>query len=341
MEIDLTLVSAAVIVFGVVMYVILDGFDLGVGILFAVQPDTEARDTMVNSIAPVWDGNETWLVLGGTILFGAFPAAYAIALPAFYVPIIALLFALIFRGVAFEFRHRANTSKKLWSAAFAAGSILAALAQGCLIGGLVGGVAVTGRQFSGGPFDWVSPLSAITALAVVAGYALLGATWLVLKTAGPLQDWARRRARELTVAVVIFMAIVSVVTPIEDARIAERWFGGLHLLYLSPVPVVTAAVSFLLWRGLGRGWERAPFSLAVILFLLGFLGLGISLWPNIVPPSLSIWDAAAPRSSQIFVLIGVAIALPMVLIYTWYAYHVFRGKVTASGGYAGEAGHGG
>jgi cytochrome d ubiquinol oxidase subunit II len=340
MSIDLTLISAAVIVFGVTMYVILDGFDLGVGILFAAAPDRTARDTMINSIAPVWDGNETWLVLGGTVLFGAFPAAYAIALPAFYVPIMVLLFALIFRGVAFEFRHRAATSRRLWSAAFCAGSAVAALAQGALLGALISGTAVADGQFVGGPFDWLTPLSAITALALVAGYALLGATWLVLKTEGPLQDWARRAARLLTVAVMGFMGLVSLVTPLTHEAIAERWFGGLHLAYLAPVPVITAAVGIALWVGLRRGWERGPFTLAVAFFLLGFLGLAISLWPNIVPPSLSVWDAAAPPSSQLFVLIGVAVTLPMILIYTWYAYHVFRGKASATGGYAGGDGHG-
>jgi len=340
MATELTLISAAVIVFGVVMYVILDGFDLGVGILFAVAPDTTARDTMINSIAPVWDGNETWLVLGGTVLFGAFPVAYAVALPAFYIPIMVLLFALIFRGVAFEFRHRADTSKRLWTTAFCAGSVIAALAQGALLGALISGTAVVDKQFAGGPFDWLTPLSAITALALVAGYALLGATWLVLKTEGPLQDWARRTARVLAVAVMAFMAIVSLVTPLTHEAIAERWFGGLHLAYLAPVPVVTAAVGFALWRGLRLGWERAPFMLAIALFLLGFLGLAISLWPHIVPPSLTVWDAAAPPSSQVFVLIGVAVTLPMILIYTWYAYHVFRGKASAAGGYAGGAGHG-
>jgi cytochrome bd ubiquinol oxidase subunit II len=336
----LTLIAAAVIVFGIVMYVVLDGFDLGVGMLFAVAPDTRARDTMMNSIGPLWDGNETWLVLGGAMLFAAFPTAYAIALPAFYVPIMVLLFALIFRGVAFEFRHRADTSKRLWSVAFCAGSLIAALAQGALIGGLVSGVAVENRQFAGGTFDWLTPLSVITALAVVAGYAMLGATWLVLKTEGALQAWARRLARHLTVAVMVFMGVVSVVTPLSDPAIAERWFGGLHLAYLAPVPVVTAAVGFSLWRGVARGWERAPFALAVALFLLGFVGLAISLWPNIIPPSLSVQDAAAPPSSQIFVLVGVALTLPMILGYTWYAYHVFRGKATASGGYAGGDHHG-
>src|SRR5690606_18227989 len=271
-------------------YVVLDGFDLGVGILFAAAPDTKARDVMINTIAPVWDGNETWLVLGGSVLFAAFPVAYAIVLPAFYVPVMALLFALIFRGVAFEFRHRARTSKLVWSVAFCVGSVMAALAQGALLAGLINGVAVSGGQFVGGPFDWLTPLAAITALALVAGYALLGATWLVLKTAGPLQDWARWRARLLTVAVMAFMAAVSLVTPLSHPEIAERWFGGLNLLYLSPVPIVTAVVGLLLWRGLAQGWERAPFALAIGLFLLGFLGLAISLWPYIVPPALTIWD---------------------------------------------------
>lgn len=325
--IDLTLVSAGVIVFGVIVYVILDGFDLGVGILFPLAPDTRARTTMISSIAPVWDGNETWLILGGAVLFAAFPKAYAIALPAFYVPIMVLLLALIFRGVAFEFRAKARRSRKIWTAAFALGSTLAAFAQGALLGALIDGVLVVDGTFAGGPFDWLTPFAVVTGFALVAGYGLLGATWLVLKTEGTLQAWARATARPLLVAVIVFMAIVSLYTPLSFPRIAERWFGGWNLLYLSPVPLVTAAVALSLWYGLARRWERWPFLLAIALFLLGYLGIGISLWPYIVPPTVTIWDASAPRSSQAFVLIAVAITLPMVFFYTWYAYRVFRGKV--------------
>lgn len=333
MTIDLTLVLAGIIAFGIIMYVLLDGFDLGVGILFPLAPNETGRDVMINSIAPFWDGNETWLVMGGAMLFAAFPTAYAVALPAFYLPIMLMLFALIFRGVAFEFHHKAEASKAIWSTAFFAGSALAAFAQGLLLGGLIEGVAVADRAFAGGAFDWLTPFSVVSGLGVVAGYALLGATWLVLKTERDLQAWARRYGQWLTVAVLGFMAAVSLYTPFVDAAIAERWFGGLNLLYLSPVPLVTAAAGFALWHGLRRGWETAPFVLAIGLFLLGYLGLAISLWPNIVPPTLSIWEAAAPRSSQVFTLVAVSITLPMVLFYTWYAYRVFRGKASTTGGY--------
>lgn len=328
---DLTLVSAAVIVFGVIVYVILDGFDLGVGILFPFAAHGGQRDVMMNSIAPFWDGNETWLILGGAVLFAAFPLAYAVALPAFYIPVMALLFALIFRGVAFEFRAKAR-GKRIWDAAFAFGSTLAAFAQGVLLGALVSGVTVEGRSFAGGPFDWLTPVAVAAGFGVVAGYGLLGATWLVLKTEGGLQAWARRASRFLVPAVLMFMGLVSLITPLTRPEIAERWFGGMNLLYLSPVPVLTLLVAALLWHGAARH-ERSPFYLAILLFLFGYLGVGISLWPNIVPPSISIYDAAAPRSSQVFVLIAVAVTLPMVFVYTWYAYRVFRGKVSAEGGY--------
>jgi cytochrome bd ubiquinol oxidase subunit II len=330
---ELPIICAGVIAFGVLMYVLLDGFDLGVGILFPLARRERDREQMVASIAPVWDGNETWLVFGGSVLFAAFPDAYAIALPAFYIPLMAMLVALILRGVAFEFRAKAHTSRWLWDRAFAFGSLLAALCQGFVLGGLIEGVAMRDREFAGGPFDWLSPFSALTAVGVLSGYGLLGATWLVFKTEGSLQVHARRWSIVALALVILAMAAVSIATPLRHAAIAERWFGGINLLMLAPVPVATALLGFILWRALRRGWEGEPFILSVGLFLMGFLGLAISLWPNIVPPDLTIFAAAAPPSSQIFVLILVALTLPMVLAYTAYAYWVFRGKVRPGEGY--------
>lgn len=344
--IDLTLILAAVIVFGVGAYVILDGFDLGVGILFPFMPNDQFRDTAITSIAPVWDGNETWLILGGAVLFGAFPLAYALVLPAFYIPIMLLLFALIFRGVAFEFRVKAVASKHWWTRAFAAGSTVAAFAQGLLLGGLLEGVKIgpgqgVPLQFTGGAFDWLTPFSVFTGLGVVGGYALLGATWLNMKTESALRDWSRKAARIALLISLLALAVVSIYTPLKFPYIAERWFGGMspvpgsyHWLTLSPVPLATAVVAFSLYRELRHGSHYPPFFYAIALFMLGYFGIGISLWPHVVPPSLTVWDAAAPPQSQKFVLIALAFSLPMVLIYTAYAYWVFRGKVEEGAGYS-------
>ncbi|MFP5306568.1 MAG: cytochrome d ubiquinol oxidase subunit II [Gammaproteobacteria bacterium] len=338
---ELYLLSAAVIAFGVLMYVILDGFDLGVGILYRWLPDEHARDIAIASITPVWDGNETWLILGGAVLFAAFPLAYAIALPAFYVPLMALLFALIFRGVAFEFRQKARRSRAFWNFAFSGGSTLAAFCQGALLGGLLEGVRLTTDtsgphpviSFGGGPFDWLTPFSIVTGLGVVGGYALLGATWLNMKTDGPQRAWARRAARRTLLLALLGLAVVSIYTPLKFPEIAERWFGGTNWLTLSPVPIATAVVAVSLYRELGAGSHYPPFFYAIALFLLGYLGIGISTWPKVVPPDLTFAQAAAPHESQVFILIALAITLPMVLIYTAYAYWVFRGKVTPGSGY--------
>lgn len=330
---DLSLLCAGVIVFGVLMYVVLDGFDLGVGILFPYIPDPASRNMAIASIAPVWDGNETWLILGGAVLFAAFPVAYAAALPAFYVPLMAMLFALIFRGVAFEFRQKSKRTRLLWDVAFAGGSTIAAFCQGLLLGGLLEGVTLVDQRFAGSPWDWLTPFALITGLGVVGGYALLGATWLNLKAVGPLRDWSRRKARVALILALVALATVSVYTPLKFPDIAARWFGGLNWLWLSPMPIGSAVVALLIWRELGRGAHYAPFLLSIALFVLGYVGIGVSLWPHIVPPTLTIWDAAAPPSSQGFTLIQLAITLPMVLAYTGYAYWVFRGKVTENDGY--------
>jgi cytochrome d ubiquinol oxidase subunit II len=330
-EIDLPLIWAAIIVLGVIMYVLLDGFDLGVGILFPYLGSDAGRDIAMNSVAPIWDGNETWLVLGGAGLFAAFPLAYSVILPGTYLPLLIMLIALIFRGVAFEFRFKARANRHWWDRAFHFGSVFATLAQGLVLGSFIRGFEVEGRAFAGGMFDWLRPFSLMTGLALISGYALLGATWLIMKTEGPLQERCYGYARWLLLAVLVFVGIVSIWTPFLNAAIAERWFSWPNIAYLSPVPLITAGVAFWLWRALERRREVLPFVLTMALFLLSFLGLGISLWPNVIPPDISIWEAAAPPETQGFVLVGMAILLPIVLGYTAFTYYVFRGKVRGEG----------
>lgn len=329
----LPVVWAAIIGVAVAMYVILDGFDLGLGILFPFTPEEERRDVMMNSVAPFWDGNETWLVLGGGGLLVAFPLAYAVIMPALYLPITIMLLGLIFRGVAFEFRWTAKPDHRLWDNAFAYGSIVATFMQGVVLGGYLQGINVQNNQFAGGALDWFAPFPLFTGLALVVGYALLGTTWLVMKTEGELAVNARRWSQYLLLAVLAIMAIVSLWTPLAFERIAERWFSWPNILYLSPVPLLTAAAAFACWWGLVTGREVVPFLSAVSLFLLGFLGLAISNVPYLVPPTLSFWDAAAVPQSQIFMLVGVLIMLPLILGYTVFVYWTFRGKVREGEGY--------
>ena len=333
LNVDLTLIWAAIIVIGVVMYVHLDGFDLGVGILFPFAPTDTDRDLMMNSVAPIWDANETWLILGGAALFGAFPLAYATILPGTYLPLLIMLIALIFRGVAFEFRFKANTSRHWWDKGFHYGSVFATFAQGLVLGAYIQGFEIEGRDFVGGMFDWLSPFSLLTGVALIAGYALLGSTWLIWKTTGALQDWCYRVSRPLLFAVLGFIVVVSIWTPFLDPDIAARWFSWPNMAYLSPVPVVTALVALWHYRSLERRREVLPFLLSMALFMLSFLGLGISLWPTIIPPDISIWDAAAPPETQAFLLVGVGILVPLILCYTALTYYVFRGKVTEDAGY--------
>ncbi len=333
MALDLVPVWTVILALGVFMYVLLDGFDLGVGILFPFAPNDRGRDLMMASVAPIWDGNETWLVLGGIALFAAFPLAFAIIIPAVYFPILAMLLGLIFRGVAFEFRHNAQTSRKLWDRSFFWGSLVATFAQGCVLGKFVLGFAVEGRQYAGSSLDWVHPFVLAVGVGLVFGYVLLGATWLVMKTEGPLQKWARGKAQVGLVGVLAFIAMVSLWTPVLDARIAARWFAWPNIAFLAPVPVVTAALAWWLWRSLARGRDLAPFLAAMGLFAMCYLGLGISLFPYIVPPSITLWDAAAAPQSQAFLLVGTLLLLPIILMYSGWSYWVFRGKVRADTGY--------
>ena len=330
---DLTVIWAGIIAIAVAAYVLMDGFDLGIGILFPALAAPQERDTAIDSIAPVWDGNETWLVLGGGGLFAVFPLAYAVVLPALYVPITLMLLALVFRGVAFEFRHRTVRGRRLWDGAFAGGSLVAALCQGIALGALVQGVRIEGRAYAGGWWDWLTPFSVMTGLALVAGYALLGATWLIYKTQDGLQARCFRWALPLGAVLLGFIGIVSLWTPLLNPGYAARWFAWPAILFAAPVPLLVAAVAVGFWRAIRRRHELAPFLLALALFVLSYVGLGISLYPHIVPPSLSIWDAAAPEASLKFLLVGAAVLLPIILGYTGYAYWVFRGKVAPGSGY--------
>lgn len=326
---------AAILAFGVFMYVLLDGFDLGVGILYAFAPDDASRDLMMDSIAPVWDFNETWLVLGSVGLFAAFPLAFAIIIPAVYFPVLFMLIGLIGRGVAFEFRHLSRHHRAFWGASFFVGSLVATFFQGVVLGTFVQGIPVEGRNYAGSSFGWVTPFALLAGAGLVAGYALLGACWLVLKTQSDLQGWAQRKARQALMGVAGFVGLVSVWTPFLQPQIRERWFGGEHPLWLWPVPLLTSALFLLLWRSLSRGRELAPFLAALGIFAMAYLGLGISIFPMVVPYTFDLWQAAATPKSHAFLMIGTLFLLPIILGYTVFSYWVFRGKVRARAATAG------
>jgi len=326
---DLAFVWAAIIAAAVLLYTLLDGFDLGIGILFPFVPDRHDRGRMMVSIAPVWDGNETWLVLGGGGLFAVFPLAYSIIFSALYAPIVLMLLALVFRGVAFEFRWQSDRSHRLWDRAFAAGSLGAALAQGLALGALVQGVPVAGRAYAGGWWDWLTPFSALCAAGLATGYALTGACWLILKTDGRLQDEAFRFARILAPAFLAAIGAVSLWTPFLNAHYQANWFSWPRILIVAPVPLLVAVAALVLMRGLALRREKSPLLASYALFVLGFVGLGVSFYPYIVPNSVTIGAAAAPDNSLKFLLVGAAVLIPIILAYTAYAYNVFRGKMPA------------
>lgn len=334
MGIDLSLIWAVIIAFGVMMYVVMDGFDLGIGILFPFVASEGERDVMMNTVAPVWDGNETWLVLGGAALFGAFPLAYAVVLSALYLPLILMLLGLIFRGVAFEFRFKAKAAKRhIWDKAFIGGSLTATFFQGVALGAYIDGFEVVDRAYAGGALDWLTPFSLFCGLALIAAYALLGCTWLIMKTEGRLQQQMHDLARPLVFVLLAVTGIVSLWTPLAHAEIAERWFSLPNLFWFMPVPVLVVVCTWALLRAVARDANYSPFLLTLTLIFLGYSGLGISLWPNIIPPSVSIWDAASPPQSQGFILVGALFIIPFILMYTAWSYYVFRGKVTEDQGY--------
>lgn len=330
---ELSFIWAGIIAFAVLVYVILDGFDLGIGLLFPLTTDEEERSVMMNSVSPVWDGNETWLVLGGGGLFAVFPLAYAVVMPALYMPITLMLLGLVFRGVAFEYRWRTKRWKNLWDMAFFGGSLTAALCQGISLGALVQGIEIENRAYAGGWWDWLTPFSVLCGLAVTVGYAMLGATWLNMKLEGRIQRHMRGLAWPFAIATVVCMGVVSLWTPFLDSGYFERWFTWPAAAFSFVVPVLVLAAIAGLFFGLQRQYEVRPFLCAQLLFVLGFIGIGISFYPHIVPPSLTIADAAAPDESLRFALVGTVVLVPMILIYTAYAYWVFRGKVDPAEGY--------
>jgi cytochrome d ubiquinol oxidase subunit II len=338
-SIDLSLIWVLIIAFGLMMYVVMDGFDLGIGILFPFVTNAAERDVMVTTVAPVWDGNETWLVLGGAGLLAAFPLAYSVLLSALYIPIVMMLMGLIWRGVAFEFRFKATPGhRQAWDIAFAGGSYTAAFFQGAALGAFITGFKVTGPSYEGGALDWLSPFSVSTGVGVIVSYALLGSTWLTMKTGGELQGRMIGYARRIVPVLLVGIGLVSLWTPLANREIAGRWFSIPNIFYFAPVPVLVVATSWRLMRLLtgasdGRVPRGEPFLLALFLLFLGYSGLAISLWPHIIPPGISFRDAAAPAESQAFALIGAVLIIPVILGYTAWAYYVFRGKVTGDEGY--------
>jgi cytochrome d ubiquinol oxidase subunit II len=333
MALDLVPIWTLILGVGVFFYVALDGFDLGVGILYNFAPTREDRNLVMNSIAPIWDGNETWLILGIVGLYAAFPIAFAIIVPAVYFPVLIMLLALIFRGLAFEFRFRDAEHRTFWDHGFAVGSALAAFAQGLILGAFIQGFAVEGRRFAGSSFDFLTPFSIVVGLCLVAGYSLLGAGWLIMKTEGGLQAWARSLGRRSLIATAAAVVAVSIWTPLSDPEIATRWFGWPNVAYLAPVPIVTAALVWYVWRSLNGASEFGPFVGSLALFVMSYLGIAVSLWPFIVPRHYTLDQAAASPSTQAFLLIGTLFLLPVILVYTAWSYWVFRGKVRADIGY--------
>jgi cytochrome d ubiquinol oxidase subunit II len=333
MVLDLVPLWTGLLGLAVFYYVVFDGFDLGVGILYGLVPDEGRRTIVMNSIAPIWDGNETWLVFGGIGLMAAFPLAFAIIIPAVYFPIVIMLLALVFRGVAFEFRFKHPRLKRFWDRAFNGGSLVATFAQGVVLGTFIQGFKIDGRHFAGTSFDWLTPFALLTGLALIFGYSLLGAAWLVLKTEGELQAWARQAGRICLIAVLAAILAVSIWTPAVNPDIARRWFSWPNIGLLSPVPVITALIAVGEWFALSRRYELMPFVGAVGLFLMSFIGIAISLWPMIVPYRYTLWQAASSESTQAFLLIGTLFMLPIILMYTAWSYWVFRGKVREGAGY--------
>ncbi|EHL30820.1 cytochrome d ubiquinol oxidase subunit II [Legionella drancourtii] len=338
MGIDLPLIWFLIIGFGLMMYIIMDGFDLGIGILFPFISDRKERDLMMNTVAPVWDGNETWLVLGGVGFLAAFPQAYAIILTALYMPLIFMLCGLIWRGVAFEFRFKATDNHKpFWDKAFIGGSYIATFFQGVSLGAFINGFKlksqVQGLVFNGGSLDWFTPFSLFTGFGLVVAYALLGCTWLIMKTEEQLQKKMIKIAKPILCLLLLVMVIVSIWTPLSHEYIAERWFSMPNVFFLAPLPLLAFVAAYIMLRKLRHETHVAPFLLALVILFLGYMGLAISLWPNIIPPNISMRDVAAPEQSMGFALVGALFIIPFILVYTSWAYYVFRGKVNSNEGY--------
>jgi cytochrome d ubiquinol oxidase subunit II len=325
MRFDVPTIWAAVIGLGVFIYVALDGFDLGVGLLAPFVERKDERQRMLDTVAPVWDGNETFLVLGGAGLYGAFPVVYATLLPADYLPLVLMVIGLILRGAAFELRSKADRTQRVWDLAFVVGSALAAFCQGVVLGSLLQGIRVVDGRFAGGAFDWLSPFSVFCGMGVLVTYATLGCGWLILKTDGQLQQMMRGLMRPLAGTLLAVIALVSLWTMLGLPAVASRWLGAAWLLW--PVPVLVVAAVGGIFRAVRLEHELRPFMLSLLLCLLGYGGLIISIWPFMLPPSLTIWQASSDPRSQSFALVGVLAVLPVILVYNAMQYRVFKGKV--------------
>lgn len=342
---DLPHIWAVFIAIAVMLYVAFDGYDLGIGMLTAYAFSDQERNMMTATIEPFWDGNETWLVLGGGGLFAAFPLAYAILMPSFYLPILVMLAALIFRGVAFEFRHKAvrKRTQKFWNGAFAYGSLVATLSQGFILGGFIQGFTVEGRAFAGGTFDWFTPFSVLVALSMVAGYLLLGTTWLILKTEGELREGSIKWAKRSLIGTALGMALVSFATLSIDPRVTAKWGVSMATIdfskavYMLPIPLACGGLMVWLWKDLfsKKSPDWRPYLLAVGIFLTGYVGLGVSIFPYIVPFEVTIWEAAARDNALMLLFVGAAVMLPIILAYTAYVHSLFWGKVKEGDGYHG------
>lgn len=337
MGIDLPLIWFLIIGFGLMMYIIMDGFDLGIGLLFPFIANRHERDLMVNTVAPVWDGNETWLVLSGVGLFAAFPMAYAIILTALYLPLVFMLCGLILRGVSFEFRFKATENHKhLWDHAFVIGSFIATFFQGVSLGAFIDGFKLQYQVhtlvFSGGSLDWLSPFSLFTGLGLVIAYALLGCTWLIMKTEADLQKKVIKIAKPILGLLILVIITVSIWTPVSHEAIAKRWFSLPNLFMLAPFPILAFSSAYLMLKKLQQNPHAAPFILTLVIIFSGYLGLAISLWPNILP-NISMREVTAPEQSMGFALVGALFIIPFILVYTSWSYYVFRGKVNSNEGY--------
>lgn len=331
---NLPLIWGGLIAIAVFLYVCLDGFDLGIGILFPFAPSDECRDKMMNSISPFWDGNETWLVMGGGGLLAAFPLAYSIIMPAIYMPLAIMLIALIFRGISFEFRFKASAkNRKIWDYCFHFGSLIATLMQGIILGVFVQGISVLEKKFGGTAWDWLNGFSITVGIALIFGYALLGSTWVIMKTENETQAWAKKSSLYVVIYVLCFMGLISLWVPFLNQQIFERWFTWPNFIYLSPLPTLALFIAFYLVKSIKDGREVAPFLMTILLFILSYLGLAISLWPWVVPYNISLSEGAAASESLSLLLVGAAIMLPVVLTYTAYSYYVFRGKASSAGMY--------
>ena len=319
-------VWAALTAMAMIFYVILDGISLGVGLLFPAARDESERNTMMQSIAPVWDANETWLVFGGAAIFVAFPIVYSILSTALYVPLMAFIMGLIFRGVTFEFRAEA-ARKTVWDRAFFWGSLAAVVSQGLMLGGILSGIAVSREAFSGLPLDWLNPFSVMVALSLIPGYIMLASCYLIIKTDGPVQDLAYRNALRSVLLVLFFMAVVTVWTPYHYPLVWKHWFSPPRIYFVWSFPLLGMGAALKLIESLRKRRETGPLVYAIGLFMSGYLGLLTSLYPYAIPPAVTLAEAAAQAETLRFALWGAVIVLPVIIGYVIYSYSVFRGKV--------------